>query len=156
MWVLYSYDVGSINIGTETFGFPVPLSYAKANYLTYNDLVHLLDEFQAHLNDESVISMYDNETGAYKNIDKNAEIELEIDKDIELRIKRNQLSEIGHLNQKVLDLENDVKNLVVQGSIDDLTEPENKKNAEIIDIAMMYAAPLILREGAIKVKECDD
>ncbi|CAG9321183.1 unnamed protein product [Blepharisma stoltei] len=156
MWVLYSYDVGSINTGTETFGFPVPEKFLQQSCIGYTDILDLLIEYQAYVDKETILSIYDQEICAYRKLKKDSIIDISNDEDIEIQIKNSEKSEIGHLLYRVADIEDDIWNLTVQKNVEEIIEPVAERNAEIIDICMLYAAPLILKDGAFKVKECDN
>jgi nucleoside-triphosphatase THEP1/SpoVK/Ycf46/Vps4 family AAA+-type ATPase len=154
MWIRYSYDVGSMSEYTKKFGFPVPSEIIKTGKIEYNQIIQLLKDDYAHLSENSTISCYFNTIKAYKRLRETDFLDITEDSYIELLIKDCIDIELGYLIDKFNDLEQRIWGLEQRLA----NQEEVKSNIGLkqnIDIAMLYAAPLIRREG-VKIRDCDN
>lgn len=152
MWVSYSYDIGSISHSTERFCLQVPDDIVAGKKLTYSKLLELLTENSAYLSETTLISYYCPIIGAYRLLGTNDS--LPVSEDIEILIKGSIESEIGCIVDQIGDLEERIFGLNHRISNQEEIPIPPTTAKQQIDIAMLYAAPLVRKEN-IYIKNCD-
>ena len=154
MWISYSYDVGSISHSTESFCLKVPDEILANEKITYPEIVSLLKAHHAYLSETPIISYYNHSINAYNRLISSDVLDIFEGVDLELLVKDCIESEIGYVIDKVDDLEERIWGLEQRvGNQEEAYTQETEKQA--IDIAMLYAAPLVRYDG-IKLRDCDN
>ena len=156
MWIKYSYDVGSISHNTESFCLVIPEEIVNRGLIKHSEIILLLHEHYAYLSETSLISYYCHKNNAYRRLQSTGFLELVEGQDIEILIKGCTESEFAFLIDKINDLDERLWGLEQRlGNQEEASPSYSSKEDAVIDIAMLYAAPLVRQEG-IKIRDCDN
>ena len=121
--------------------------------LPYSSLLSLLQENHAYLTETSIISYYDREFRAYRSLRPEDSLDASEITELEVLIKGSIESEVGCLIDRISDLEKKVLKLEQRLGIHEEPMPSPSPEPQQIDIAMLYAAPLV-RVGVLRDKDC--
>ena len=150
MWIKYSYDLGSLG-PSEQYAFKLPEKYLFQGSIPYLEVLELLKENNACLFNP-VLLLLDLSLSCYSKV--NPEEKVPITSPITLKIRNGEANQFACVFKKLSELENSLR------PIENYTmflEAQNSpvKSREQVDIAMLYAAPLVRRYKG-KDSPCDD
>lgn len=153
MWITYSYDMGSISDCSEKFDLEVPENLLCSS-LTKAHIQELLKSHHAYIDQQTIISYYNVELEAYTKLDDSVTFDPQENEEVELIIKNSKLSEYPSIIDKVEELKNFIYDLEKQGGDQDEEEENFSQIRQEIDIAVLYAAPLV-KGDRLKMKSCE-
>lgn len=153
MLLKYTYDVGTLEGESRTYGIYLPNSISNQASITYDTLLALLTSDGAHLSTDSILSFYDENSGVYRMAKPRSVIPLHPITHIIIRNSR--MTQQALLLRKLKLLETTLHTLEAQLAAFQPNTLRRQVSAPCqntrLDIALLYAAPLIkLKLGKTK------